>query len=199
MNLYELAAAILLLHEQPISRVRFAKTIYFVHKELVKKGYMQPDDIVYLRMPLGPVPVGFMTLADEHPDIHIKHADDAKLSYETEEYSLAGQPDILIGGKDDILKIVQSAINSLSPHGTLELVETSHQDPSWLKNINGASFTISHEDLKNTLPKLNIKVFLRPKKKGGPSNEIGELQATLMRAMLNDIVKESTDLEHSDE
>lgn len=199
MNLYELAAVILLLNEGPLSRVRFAKTIYFVHKELVKKGFMQPGDIAYVRMPLGPVPVGFMTLADEHPDIVVIKTPDTKLAYESEEYSLDGQPDIMIGGKDDILKIVQNAINTLSARGTIELIETSHQDPSWAKNNNGANFVISKDDLKNSISKLNIKVFLKPKKKGNESDQIGAMQAALLQAMLSDIVKESTDLEHQDD
>ena len=51
MNLYELSKAILAVSQQPIDRVRFTKTIYFIHKELIRKGQMKPEDIPYLRLP----------------------------------------------------------------------------------------------------------------------------------------------------
>lgn len=38
MNFYELSRTILLLNRKPIGKVRFARLIYFVHKELIRKN-----------------------------------------------------------------------------------------------------------------------------------------------------------------
>lgn len=53
MNLYQLSKTILLLNKAPINKVRFARVIYFVHKELIRKKFMSAEDIAYIRSPLG--------------------------------------------------------------------------------------------------------------------------------------------------
>ncbi len=66
--LLSIAKQVLSSQAEGLSKVRFAKTLYFVHKTLVQKNLSNVKDLGFIRMPLGPVPIGFMELADS-PEI----------------------------------------------------------------------------------------------------------------------------------
>lgn len=205
MNLYELARIILLLNHHPISKVRFARTIYFTHKELVRKKFMKINDIAYIRSPLGPIPDGFLSLARDYTEIIVKHNPTTNLSYATEEYTI--NPDIetdseisMLEQYREILSAVEHTLGALQGFTTPQLVHVSHTDPSWLDHSNGELYYLTPADLKNTFPftsfsPIQLKIRLqRPK-----NNRSGALQATLLKGMIADIVKESTDLEYPDD
>lgn len=200
MNLYELARTILLLNHSPINRVRFARIIYFVHKELIRKKFMSPEDIAYIRSPLGPIPEGLLRLALEHPNI-ITHPATGP-SFAAEEYAInlsdtdESEETLMLEQYREVLKATERTLKALSPYSTPELVEASHADPSWVNNFNGARFFITPADLKNPFPFTAIRIKIRVKP--APS-ELGALQANLLRGMMQDIVKESTDLEYPDQ
>lgn len=205
MTLYELARTILLLNRHPISKVRFARTIYFTHKELVRKKFMKIEDIAYIRSPLGPIPDGFLSLARDYTEIIIKHNPSAGLSYAAEEYTINpdAHPDeetSMLEQYREILAAVERTLNALQPYTTPQLVDISHYEPSWLEHSNGEIYYLSIADLKDTFPfspfspkQLKIRL-VRPN-----NNKAGALQATLLKGMIADIVKESTDLEYPDD
>lgn len=198
MNLQELARLILTVNARPLNRIRFAKTIYFVHKELIRKGIMHSEDIAYIRSPLGPVPEGFLALALS-PYILLQKTN-ALLSFEAEEYLInphhteSGPP---LASYTRLQPLVKKTLDLLETHPTASLVEASH-DPSWLNHPNGARYFIKPTDLKNTFPYAQIRIKIRIKRKK-PNNQTGALQANLLRGMLHDIVQESTDLEYPDQ
>lgn len=198
MRLYDLASLILYLNHEPISRLRFARTIYFVHKQLIRKKLMHPEDIAYLRLPLGPVPEGFMTLTFDHSGISVRPISSSILSYEAEEFVFSGSTGELIlrDGHESLYHVIEKTLAALKVHSTSELVAASH-DHSWLTHANGERYFLTAADLKNTFP--FIAISLRFRLKRPTNNEIGLLQATLLRGMLNDIVRESTDLEYPDQ
>ena len=201
MDLYQLSKTILLLNKTPINRVRFARTVYFVHKELIRKKFMSPEDIAYIRSPLGPIPEGLRRLALEHPNIIASPASN-RPSFAAEEYTLNSsdaedtEETLMLEQYREILKTVERTLKALSLHTTPELVEASHADPSWTNNFNGARFIITPADLKNPFPFSTIRIKIRVKP---APNELGALQANLLRGMMQDIVKESTDLEYPDD
>ena len=201
MDLYQLAKIILLLSRTPINRVRFARVIYFVHKELVRKKFMSPDDITYVRSPLGPIPEGLIELAKNHPAIIINPIQDSP-SFAAEEYTLRpsateeAEEALMLEQYREILKTTERVLKALAFYTTPELVRASHADPSWANNFNGARFTLAPADLKNTFPFTAIRIKIRIKP---APTELGALQADLLRGMMQDIVKESTDLEYPTE
>lgn len=200
MNLYQISRAILSLSPTPIGKIRFTRVIYFVHKELVRKGFMRLDDITYLRSPLGPVPDGLAQLAHDYAEIMLQKSPTKQLSYADEEFFLQSNNSdedetAFLEQYRDVLKVIDQTLRALSMHRTPELIEASH-DPSWQENRNGSIYTITKNDLKNTFPfaktlKLRFHVKINP-------NEVGQIQANLLKGMLNDIVRESTDLEYPD-
>ena len=192
MTLYDLAKIILLLEKEPITKVRFAKTIYFVHKELINRGFCSVTEIQYVRMPLGPVPSGFMTLTVEYPDI-ISKAFSTGLPYNSTVYSTPpNKKRLLFNRKPNPLeKVIGEILDTLRSVTTSSLIEISHRDPSWISNSNGYTYTISEADLKNPLPQKGIHT------RSGDDNQL--IQASLVRGMIDDIVSESTDLEYPDE
>lgn len=199
MTLYELSKTILLLNKNPINKVRFARIIYFVHKELIRKKFMSSEDIAYIRSPLGPIPEGFLRLTLEHPNI-ITHPATGP-SFAAEEYAIKptdadeAEETLMLEQYREVLKATERTLKALSPYTTPELVEASHADPSWNTNFNGARFLITSADLKNPFPFVAVRIKIRVKP--APS-ELGALQANLLRGMMRDIVKESTDLEYPD-
>lgn len=204
MNLYQLSRAILSLSPQPIVKLRFARIIYFTHKELIRKGFMQIEDIAYIRSPLGPVPESLKKLAVDYRDITLQKTT-SDLSYASEEFLInhnsIDQETNFLEQYRDILKVIDQTLQALSLHRTPELIEASH-DPSWLANFNGTRYFLTAADLKNTFPftKIRLRIRIKPTPKNSASaNELGRIQANLLRGMLNDIVKESTDLEYPDE
>lgn len=205
MTLYELARTILLLNRHPISKVRFARTIYFTHKELVRKKFMKIEDIAYIRSPLGPIPDGFLSLARDYAEITIKHNPSAGLSYAAEEYTInpdarSDEETSMLEQYRDILAAVERTLTALQPYTTPQLVDISHYEPSWLEHSNGEIYYLSTADLKETFPfspfspkQLKIRLVRTN------NNKAGALQATLLKGMIADIVKESTDLEYPDD
>lgn len=188
MNLSELAITILRLEKKSISKVRFAKTIYFVHKELIRLGKATAKDISYIRMPLGPVPDGFMKLELMNPVIQVVKVFTG-LAYNTSQYSL--QKKLFKKTGDTSLDIyIKAILEKIEPFTTSELVELSHIDESWKNNVNGVTYSITAKDLQHKLPSR--------KKLSSLSSEADDqlLQASLVKGMIEDIVSESTDLEH---
>lgn len=204
MTLYEISRSILLLNHGPISKIRLARMIYFTHKDLVRKKFMQLDEIAYIRSPLGPIPEGFLALPQEHPGIISQRNTKTNLAYASEEYAVPSN-DIdaetsTLEQYRDVLSAIERVLKALHGIPTPELIRASHRDPSWIAHNNGDVYYITAADLKNTfpfstLPTIRIKIrFSRPP--AGQNNEIGALQANLLRGMITDIVKESTDLEY---
>lgn len=207
MSLYELSRSILLLNQAPINKIRLARMVYFTHKDLIRKKFMQPDEIAYIRSPLGPIPDGFMSLAHDHPGI-ISRRNSQNLSFANEDYTLPS-PDIdaettALEQYRDVLTAIERVLKALKDVPTPELIRASHHDPSWLTHHNGDIYYITAADLKNTFPFSALPTAIRIKIRFSHSpssqkNEIGALQANLLRGMISDIVKESTDLEYPDE
>ena len=196
MNLYDIAKVILAIEGKPISKVKFAKTVYFAHKELIRNGLAHNGDFAYIRMPLGPVPDGFMELADNHSDIIVSE-ERSGLSYNSKNYSLKKTILSRVSGntrvKDNSLKkVVSDTLDILRSMSTSQLVERSHEEPSWKKNLNGNRFYISDKDMALTLFDGRIVVTASPT--GKSDDEY--LQASLIRGMIDDIVSESTNLEY---
>lgn len=194
MNLCDIAKIILVVENRSVSKVRFAKTIYFVHKELIRCGMMKREDIAYIRMPLGPVPVGFMTLADDCKDIRVDKADSDGLAYDTENYSIVKRRFGSAGAfkSNSLRTAVEKVLVLVRPKRTSELVEISHEEPSWKNKTNGQRFFISDADMEN---KLVGNSHLSDEYQG----EQESMQASLIRGMIDDIVDESTSLEYPDE
>lgn len=194
MNLEQLTILVLSLSETPLTRIRLAKTLYFVHKELVHKKLMTFQDISYIRLPLGPAPEGLSGLLDAHPDI-LAQDSPVNLLYDNKTYTLKAtekSPNF----DPKIISYVQKILKLLDNYRTPELVHASQEDPSWLAHLNGERYQFTSADLKNPFPnpQLRLKIHIKT-----TPNDIGALQATLLRGMLADIVKESTDLEYPDQ
>jgi hypothetical protein len=180
-----IAKGVLSLRTDGLSKVRFAKTLYFVHKELVRASLLNAQAIAYIRMPLGPVPDGFMLL-DDDTDIKVNQRPTG-LIYDTSVFSLSGVFAVPVQLKTSISK----TLAKLDDFSTSQLVEISHRDPGWIEHTNGQRYFISSRDLRNTLPKKTLKL-----------DEIHDeqaMQAKLIDGMLTDIVEESTALEYPDE
>lgn len=182
--LVKLAEQILLSENSGISKVRFAKTIYFVHKGLVQQGLSEPKALCYIRMPLGPVPVDFMEL-ETMGSIEAETASTG-LSYDAKIYRLSRK----VESDDSIAPAIAKILMALRQTSTSQLVEISHKDPSWLNNVNGTRYYISVEDLKNALPGRTRKATI------DSALDEQHLQAQLIKGMLDDIVEESTSLEY---
>lgn len=165
-----------------LSKVRFAKTLYFVHKGLVQSDRVPAKELAFVRMPLGPVPVQFSRLQASNTGINATSTPTG-LAYDAITYRLEEkvEPTELY---DDVLRICQM----IRPFTTSELVEISHQDPSWINRENSQEYYIADEDLANQLP--------RKAKKRTEDQDKQQLQAQLLSGMLADIVEESTDLEY---
>lgn len=177
VNLQKLAINILAINSEPISKVRFAKTIYFVHKELIRTGLANSNDIEYIRMPLGPVPNGFFEIQFFCPEITSEKQLNSDFSYPTENYSTTTP----FNGSESFRRSIAHILSVLKKFPTSNLVDASHQDPSWINNPNGKTFFISESDLKNSLTILK--------------NSSYTIQASLIRGMAADMVAESTSLE----
>lgn len=207
MNQFDLARIILLLIGHPVSKVRLARLIYFVHKDLIRKKLLAPSSILYIRSPLGPIPDGYTTLALDNDDIITTRNTSTHLSYAAEDYTVSEraieEESTLLEQYRDMLGVIEGTLKILRPYKTPELVKISHQEPSWLAHHNGEIYEISPQDLKVTFPEqkpLHLKINLIPiiDKSKSELNKAGAMQAHLLRGMIADIVKESTDLEYPD-
>lgn len=179
----QLAKDILLSAPQGISKVKFAKTIYFVYKHLVLGGAYRARDLSFIRMPLGPVPVGFKSLATD-PDIKVISQNASYLTYNQETYRL----DENFIQSHQVNDMVDDVVTKLLAFTTSQLVEESHKEPSWLGRHNGDEYTITQADLSLSLP---AKPALL-----NENTEDQHIQAQLIVGMLDDIVDESTALEY---
>jgi len=186
MNTYlkSLAEQILSATGHGVSKVRFAKTIYYVHKALVKKGLAHVTDLQFIRMPLGPVPVGFMELSKEsNIDVSSK---ENELAYNTEFYKLKSLSEKVPKKNVEVISAVTRRLNRIS---TSTLVALSHKEPSWLHHHNGDTYSLSEDDLKRVLT-------TPPPQDVDESRDSQLLQARLLAGMLDEIVEESTSLEY---
>lgn len=174
---------ILLANKDGISKVKLAKMIYFVHKGLVQKNLARSDDLKFIRMPLGPVPVGFKKLSDDS-EIRISEENNA-LEFNKELYSLAQVDKSLMKNNYDVIESLVDDLKSLS---TSTLVGYSHSEPSWKKFRNGTEYFLGSADISRPLPKHSDKAV---------SNlEDQKLQAKLVSGLTDDIVEESSKLEY---
>ncbi len=198
MNKYlkQIARAILFNKPNGISKVKFAKTIYFTHKGLIKGGKAEKDELYYIRMPLGPVPVDFMKLINEE-NIEVSRSN-VGLTYDQEIFHLSAE-----GQKKPInsslpIKEIKSILEDLGDIPTSRLVEDSHKEPSWMKHKNGDEYCISDEDLARPLPKNKFINRLLGKEISQATDD-QRLQARLLDGMIDDIVNETTALEYPEE
>lgn len=173
-----------------LSKVQFAKIIYFVHKGLILSNLSDTKDLRFIRMPLGPVPVGFKTLTESNTGIFTKEEKiDDNLVYNAQLYFLCQSlTNDLNDERYDVIKRLVTGLLSLK---TSELVEISHKEPSWLQQNNSVEFYISNEDLKNDLPGIT------PNQRNIDDNfDKQRLQAFLLSGMINEVVSESSSLEY---
>ncbi len=182
--LYNLAIEILKLYPGQ-SKVKFAKLIYFAHKELVRSELSRTSDLAFVRMPLGPVPVGFMHLQDQK-GIDVSELQ-TQLSYNSQVYNYSGvlESDL----SDAVVYSVKTTLKPLVLMSTSNIVELSHQEDSWKKLKNGEEFNVSGADLETKTPK-NVKA--------SQEND-SSLQEMLVSGMLSDIVASSTSLEYPED
>lgn len=182
--LYNLAVEILKLYPGQ-SKVKFAKLIYFVHKEMVRSGQVKTNELSFVRMPLGPVPVGFMELGNRD-GIEVSELK-TSLLYNSQVYNYSGseKPEL----SDAIISLAKNTLKHLTPMSTSDIVELSHQEDSWKKLTNGDKFEISEKDLETVIPE-NIK--------SSEEND-SSLQEKLVSGMLSDIVASSTSLEYPED
>lgn len=177
----------LILKDRPegISKVKFAKIIYLVHKYLVNCGHVEVKALKFVRMPLGPVPVRFMDLESEK-DLVVR-SELTSLSYNREVYVLkkgVSTPKIFYADE------VSHVVNKLISISTSDLVEYTHKEKTWKSFSNGQEYFISRDDFKRPLPVKGKDL--------SKSLDDQKLQAKLIKGMLKEIVEESTNLEYSD-
>ena len=183
--LHLLAKQILKVIPEGLSKVRFAKILYFTHKGLVQKNLSAPNDMEFIRMPLGPVPVGFKDLSQD-PEVEGTEMGRSRLVYDKQLYVLSGMNNYF---KDERLKAIQEISLLLNRLTTNQLVSIAHQEPSWLNHKNGQEYFLEEADLSIDLPTSKLS---------NVSSEIDtqHLQAKLVEGMIDDIVDESTSLEY---
>lgn len=184
--LKQLAINILLRSKSSLPKVRFAKVIYFVFKYTVNHDDNSSRDLEFVRMPLGPVPVGFMELIND--DDFVVEETTTGLMYNRQSYYLSNKNSHLIQNYSfDMDKL----ISKIEHFRTNELVELSHQDSSWKSHSNGQEYFINDEDIKLLLPR---------KSKLSVSSEVDDqlVQARLVAGMESDAIIDSTLLEYPD-
>jgi hypothetical protein len=168
-----------------ISKVRFAKVLYFTHKSLVQQDLSSVEQMEFIRMPLGPVPVGFMDLSDTRITVEETHK--PELSYDKQVYKLS----IELKLNDSIQHSLRTSLKVLTNFQTSDLVEISHEEPSWKSHHNGQQYYLNVEDLKISFPTLGASQLTS-------DMDRQRLQAHLVEGMLDEIVADSTSLEYPD-
>lgn len=187
MNTYLTSLAKYLLSFEPkegISKVRLAKLIYFAHKGLVQQGLSKIDELKFIRMPLGPVPLDFKALSGESSFATRQVA--TTLSYNKQVFMLN---DDFVVENDFRYEYVKNLYKQLRTLSTSTLVAESHKEPSWQKYHNGDEYFMEKDDVLLPLP-------LTTGAKVSQEVENQLLQARLVEGMLDDIVEESTLLEY---
>jgi len=167
-----------------ISKVRFAKTIYFVFKALVKDKLAQSTSLEFKRLPLGPVPVGFENLTGKQIKVTKQSTG---LSFDAEIYHLVNN----IAVDEKIEGVINDVVSRARQLPTSKLVELSHKDTSWKNHKNGETYFITDKDIKNKLPRKGQKTDISLDKQ--------HLKASLISGMIDEIVDESTKLEYPKE
>lgn len=178
-----LAKDILASSQTPITKVRFAKIIYFVYKSLILNKVVDNQQIAFIRMPLGPVADGFMDLFKDG-DIEIT-TDDIGLLYNREKYSLKNKG--AYSSKNSQISKILSQLDNVS---TSKLVSVSHMEPSWINNPNGHKYYIGPKDLELSLPLSKENILLDE----AMDNQL--IQSKLVSGMIDEIVLDSSALEH---
>lgn len=183
--LQKIAYEVLYRQKDGVSKVRFAKILYFVHKGLILNKSISANEMKFIRMPLGPVPSGFKHL-NKDPNIETYISATSALLYDSQVYKL-NNPSFRSSSKygDEIKKIL-SLLENLP---TSQLVAISHDEPSWKKYKNGDEYFIEQEDLDVPLPRVKANKLTK-------EIEEQKLQGHLMNGMIEDIVDESTSLEY---
>ena len=184
--LRQLAKEVLFNTPGGLTKVRFAKILYFVHKGLIKENLASSSDLKFIRMPLGPVPVGFKELGEDR-DIKVTDIKKTPLSYDIQLYTLVHKNHYLDKKTGEV---VTKIVDNLKLLPTSYLVEEAHKDPSWIQHINGDEYFIDQDDLNLELP------MGKASTSADPSKDAFRLQAKLVKGMLDEIVEESTSLEY---
>lgn len=186
MNNYLRKLAIEVLKNCPegLSKVKFAKIIYFIHKGLVNSKISSVKDLEFIRMPLGPVPVGFMGLSDDSA-FSVSKITNVGLVYNSQVYKV--KEDQSTSSDDQFSDAVKKLFAQLNKMTTSDLVEKSHQEPSWKEFVNGTKYFISNADLAVPLPKSSGELR---------GDDDQRLQEKLVEGMIDDIVSGSTSLEY---
>lgn len=184
--LNNLASEVLALAPGGVSKVRFAKLIYFSYKWLILNCGLEYDQIKFIRMPLGPVPVGFRNLTTDTNITVVRHG--GALLYDTEIYKLTnGTSGDFLGL--DMAQNLKKIFQMIGSYPTSILVDQSHKDPSWINHKNGEEYFIQIEDLNIHFTKLSLTDI-------DPRMEDQKIQARLVEGMMEEIVEESTLLEY---
>lgn len=183
-----LAKEILAHLDHPVSKVKFAKIIYFSFKDLVMTGEESVDSLAFIRMPLGPVPDGFMAL--EHDPEIVTSEESVGLTYNRKNYVLAKKSKNIRPAYSQRLATLVSQLDSIA---TSTLVTVSHLEPSWLSLANGQRYYISTEDLRLPLPHQQKNSVIL-------SDQADQqlIQARLINGMKEEIVQDNTALEYPD-
>jgi uncharacterized phage-associated protein len=200
LTLDKLLVAILFLQPEGIARVRLAKLTYLVYKGLLQKKYdsLTGKEIVFVRMPLGPVP-------QELKEVLATAKFGSKrekigLSYNRQVFYLVTKEK----PSKTLVQAVDEILEQISYLSSGEMVEYCHHEPSWRACKNGEDWVISEDDLKRWLPQ-SKHLFGFGWKKGESARKINPtlddqfLQARLIDGMLEEIIEESTLLEYPEE
>jgi hypothetical protein len=185
ITMINLVKEILAIIGKPVPKVRLAKLVYFSFKELVIQGYATSNAIGFIRMPLGPVPIGFTEELSKDPDVEITDAN-IGLTYNRISYSVKNGYEIPLSVYSDFLK---SKLSLLQKFHTSTLVEKSHQDHTWKNLSNGEEFYISTEDM---IPVSDTEL------EKSMTDEMDDqfLQSKLLKGMKREIVLDSSALEY---
>ena len=181
----KLAKEILFVVNNPVPKVRLAKLIYFIFKELVRNDYYKINDLAFIRMPLGPVPVDFNDEVMNDADIMVKKTD-IGLTYNRENFSIKQNYETDV----EYLPLLKKKIRLINRYPTSYLIERSHQDNSWRSHVNGDTYYITQEDLV-VFKKTPTKTLL-------PQIDDQLVQSKLVKGMKEEIVKDSSSLEYPD-
>ncbi len=186
MNNYLQSLSIEILRLYPSqSKVKFAKLIYFVHKELVRSELVKTSELAFIRMPLGPVPDGFMEL-EKLDGIKIKNVV-TQLMYNSQVYEYNGSK--ITPFSEIVRSKISTTLKPLSIMSTTSIVDLAHKEYSWMNNQNSVRYFINDQDLTTVLP-VNTSY--------SNDNET-DLQERLVDGMISDIVDSSTALEYPED
>lgn len=178
----KLIREILYLSKKPISKVRLAKVVYFSFKALVRGNFYSLNDLAFIRMPLGPVPINFNEALSSDSDILVQLTD-VGLTYNRTNYSLRKGASV----KSKYLSYLDKVLQKLNEFPTSTLVEVSHKDYSWKEHLNGDEYFLLKKDLPIEVS--GIKVLTE-----AFDNQL--IQSKLVRGMKTEIAQDNSSLEY---